>query len=696
MNIYNDVKKLLEKKKYKVAFEKFKEYIEKSIEDNNFSSESFKMELKGKRILINMTSDKKINKLFCSPLIKLLREKEIQNLQNYLLQCTYINNQFETLISNLDDLCDKLKNNNQTIALYKILNAFENLNHQIVSQKIDNPYNISEHIGMQREALYQNVIEALNMVLERWHNMSLNKEFNKKNFKEKDIVRLKPLSMDEDIWKTFINLNFLYWLSDEMYLNDMEIKDGKDFTEFQYIDPIEFIRYNLPSMRENSLNRKFTIELAQDNLYKDEIDYENVMGLKFEGEHFYLKLDLLEDVYDHLINSVNAGEIETVKIAKLLRVRKLSEIRYNDVNLREAFIFYMCIRNFADIYYNATEYYIDKYKKKPKCPFLSISIKALYWQYELLLSKVLGRKLTISDFEKWIDFFTFGKDKVFDLYYKPLVRNGDSVVIIPSLFLANNVYMTFIKHLQLLQIDMSSKGLIFEEENRNLLQKANLKVYNADYNFNYNSAQKKGNVKGDIDVIAWDEKYLFLAEVKNHLDPIDLNDYRGANKVLKKAHSQIEKILMYVKEEKKEFCETIGMSEEEFAGVKIVPFIIISGHYRSGEKYGDVQIVDYNSLEKFIVDGSLRIESNVKTLVEISLREEINSQELKNYLDVPYYYGLEGCYGPRFYRRNVAYMPRGMLVVSPNLPELDMESHKYKELFPNEEKVKELLESNQE
>ncbi|PFB76764.1 hypothetical protein CN286_19645 [Bacillus anthracis] len=693
MSIYNHVNELLEKKKYQSAVIKFKEYLMERMQSEDFSNEAFIQELKGKNILINMTSDEKRNRLFCSPVIKFLKEKEVHGLQNYLLQCTYINTQFEILIPELDHLFERLKNSHQRIALYKILSSFENPIHEILGRGIDNPYSISEHIGMQKEALYQNVIEALNLVLKRWHKMSLNNEFKNK-IREKDIHRLKPLSMSEDIWKTFVNLNFLYWLTDEIYLNDMEIKDEEDHTKFQYTNPIEFMRYTLPSIRENSLNRKFTIELAQDNFYKDEIDYEKVMGLRFEGKHFYLKLDLWQDVYNHMSNSIRVGEIETTKIASFLRVRNLSEIIYKDVNIQEAFTFYLCIRNMADIYYNATEHYIHKYKKYPQCPFLYIPIKALYDQYEDLLSTILGRKLTMNDFERWVDFFTFGTDDIFDLYYKPLVGNRDLVAIIPSLFLTNNVYMTFIKHLQLLQIDLSSKGHIFEEESRRLLQNANLNVHNSDYNFDYCSTQKGTNVKGDIDVIAWDEKYLFLAEVKNHLDPIESKDYRGANKVLKKAHSQIEKILMYVNEETKEFCEAIGMSEEEFNKVEIVPFIIISGHYRSGEKYEGIQIVDYNSLEKFVVDGSLKLESNIRTLVEIPLREEINSQELKNYLDAPYYYGLDGCYGPKFYQKSVAYMASGPLVVVPNLPKLDVNEYKFKDLFPDEERVRELLESN--
>lgn len=692
MNIYDIIIQLLEKKKYQLAYNKFKEYLEQVIQNEHFSKNTFIRELKGKQILINMTSDKKIGKLFCRPIIDLLLEKNIEGLNNYLLQCMYINDQFEILNSDLDNLLEELKDSNQSVALHKILGSFETLNHEILEEKNANPLNFHQYLVKQKETLYENGMEGLNIILKKWCSMSSKEEFKKKKTREKDIINLKPLALNQDTWLKIVGLKFLYWLIDETSINNMEIKKEKESIEFKYVDTNEYIRYRLPVLRESSLNGKFTINLSYGSPDLNEIDFDKVMALKYEGEHFILKLELI-DTYKHLLNSINVGRIESIKIAKFLRIKNLSEIDYKDINIQEAFMFYFCIRNMAEIYYNATEYYISKYKKYPKAPFLTVRMESLYYQYNRPLSKVFKRDLTMKDFEKWVEFFTFGSNNIFDLYYKPLIRDKGSIVIIPSLFLMNNVYMTFIKHLQYLKIDMSSKGTIFEQENRKLLSRANLKVNNEDYTFNYYSAKNKATVKGDIDLLAWDENYLFVAEVKNHLDPVEPEDYRGTNKVLKKAHSQLKKILMYIDECPKEFCEVVGMSEEKLKSLEIVPFIIISGYFRSGEKYEDIQVVDFNSLEKFIDDGYLSIKAIDKDLVKVSLRDEINSEEIKNYLDIPYYYGLEGCYAPMFYQKNTMIMPSGRLFVSNNLPEINWENYKYKELFPVEEKVRELIDS---
>lgn len=178
MNIYEFIQKLLNTKKYQVALNEYKKYIDENLSKNNFSNETFLKEIKGKKILLNLTSDRKINQIFCKQTIDYLRQKNIDGFEHYLAQCYYINSQFEILNGELDNIMDELKNNNQTMALYKILNSFENYNHKILNKKNEKPFSIFKYISTEKESLYESGVESLNIVLYSWYQ-------NRGQFKKK-------------------------------------------------------------------------------------------------------------------------------------------------------------------------------------------------------------------------------------------------------------------------------------------------------------------------------------------------------------------------------------------------------------------------------------------------------------------------------------------------------------------------------
>ncbi|MED5245119.1 hypothetical protein [Priestia sp. LL-8] len=691
LDIYTNVEQLLSKKKYEQAFLMMKLYIEKLIVNSGFSEKNFLQEVKGKKILINTTNDAKRKRLFCTPLINYLKLKNLHNLNEYLEQCEYINGEFESLNLDINDFLTRLKKDNQTIALFKILSTFENINHTILNNEKKNPYIIFNHVGSESEALYENNIEALNILIEKWASMCKEGLFSKKAHKEKDIEKLKPLSINEKMWQKNVSLKFLYWLINEVTLNKMVVKREENKVRFIYTDKDEYIRYRLPFIRESFLNKKFTYNLMNKKKNAKQIDYGKVLELKRGGEHFSLRLTP-QIIYENMENSINVGYSEYIKIATLLKVQGYSELEYNNVNIEEAFIFYYCLRNMATIYYEATEYFIKKYGKFPKAPFLCVSIKSLHEQLSYMLSKVFKRNIELDDINKWVRFFSFGEDKINDLYYKPLIKNKESIIIIPSLFLMNNMYMTFTRHLQMLQINLSNKGTLFEQAVRRLFINSGFVTYGDNYTFNYYSTSCGQEVKGDIDIIAHKGSHLFIAEVKNHLDPVEPEDYRSGNKVIKKANSQISKILRYIEEKTDEFCERVGINIEELNRLKIVPFIVISGYYRSGEKINGIPITDYNSLEKFIEDGELTIQAGEDILAKVPIRNaKMTTTDLINFLEEPYFYGLNGCYAPMLYVANTMQMSSKELFVSPDLPDLEKEKYKYSILFPNEDEMREVL-----
>lgn len=687
-DIYKYIEQLLHSKKYLKALDVLKEYYLAKIENESFKQVELANEIKGKRILINTTQDVKISKLFINPMIDyLISLPKMDFLNNYFYQCKYVNSEFEKLNSNLKIVLNKLKSGNHILALFKILSTFENKNHKILDVKKINPYKIYSQLGFDNDSLYESNIEALNLLIKDWYIMRKEGLFKEKWYKEKEVLNLKALSLNEEVMQNIHSLKFLYWLIDEINYHEMTIEQEELHIYFIYENIDEYIKVRLPGIRETYLMRKLNYGLINQHAKSKDINYEEIMKLKGNGEHFSLEFSI-EIIYENMIKSIDVGKVEYAKLLNILFIHNYSELKYKNVNIEEVFMFYFCLRNMADIYYGATEYFIDKHNKSPKAPFLFVSIESLHYQLSNMLSKLFNRQIKINDIEDWVNFFTFGEDGIFDLYYKPLVRIGNHVALIPSIFLMNNVYKTFARHLQFLGVDLSDKGDKFEEIVKYLFKNSGFKVYQEKYKFNYIQLDNI-NISGDIDLIAILDSYLFIGEVKNHLDPLDIKDYRSGDKVINKASKQIQKILKYIEDKDEEFASRIGISLGELELLKIVPFIVLSGYYRSGENIDGIPITDYSSLDKFINDGELIIALDKEITGKVVIRENALSGEIfMNHLTSPYFYGINGCYAPYLYLVNSMNINEHQVYALPRLEPFNTETYKYIDLYPNEEKIK--------
>ncbi|MEI7028311.1 hypothetical protein [Paenibacillus sp. y28] len=281
--------------------------------------------------------------------------------------------------------------------------------------------------------------------------------------------------------------------------------------------------------------------------------------------------------------------------------------------------------------FNATKLFITKNNLLPQAPVLLIKIEQLYEIFFDLFSSGIESGLNREVFESWISFYSFGSDKIFDLYYKPLIRMDDNIFIIPSIFLCNNIYRTFIKHLRMLKVNLSEKGEVFEKQSRRLFSENGLIVHSNNYPFQYHCPNDRSEIKGDIDIIAIKDKHIFVGEAKNHLDPLELDDYRAGNKVVKKGVSQIKKILRYIEDNKIEFSQKISIENlEEYT---IVPFVLLSSYYGSGQIVEGIPVIDYSALDKYLSDGTLRAYSGMEVIAEVRLRgDDFTSEELKDFL----------------------------------------------------------------
>lgn len=127
---------------------------------------------------------------------------------------------------------------------------------------------------------------------------------------------------------------------------------------------------------------------------------------------------------------------------------------------------------------------------------------------------------SISDevLDELIYYYTYGAYGIFDVFCTPLLKYDNQYIIIPSVIMSNNFGRIFIDHIGKLEIDLKD-GNIFEE---------NLKIMLSDHDFKVYSPQKpqlnfttrNGN-KGDIDILAIKDNYIFCAQLKNKPMPLD-------------------------------------------------------------------------------------------------------------------------------------------------------------------------------
>lgn len=130
-----------------------------------------------------------------------------------------------------------------------------------------------------------------------------------------------------------------------------------------------------------------------------------------------------------------------------------------------------------------------------------------------------------------------------------------------------------------------------------------------------------------------------------------------------------------------EFFQKNLIEDEE--DIIIVPFVLLSSYYGSGQIVEGIPIIDYSALDKYLSDGTLRAYSGEQVISEIRLRgDNVTSKELKDFLDSPHFKGKDGCYAFHFLKRNIMNIDDHILSVNIDLKEFTIETdYKYASLF---------------
>jgi hypothetical protein len=643
-----ELKLLLERKQYKQAADFLKSNITRNVEENQ-QNELINF-LRKEMLLLNISGDHNQTTLFCEKVMKHCLNIGL-DLAEYIEQCRVLNSELDWYGEQYKQVIRDLYSLDSFTALHVILAIFENLNQYLLSAKpneLEQVFYFSYVYGM--ETSYESGISALNRLLKLWFEGTQAGYFR---------GRFEGLPYVSDAFKDLRNklapiirsLNFLEWLCKEVSLHHVSMENKESEVLFIINNFEEYRHFKLPFIRETArMQNAFRTFLNSEKIFNwknEEIDYSTIVKIKESGDDFRLEIDQKSFIEAYKLSTETAYQSHLL-IMEDMYINNMHELKIKNtsVTVMDLFFFYYCLKTMALIYFKATEYFIQTYKKEARAPYLVTDKKSIGETFIPLLTKVLRRKVVQSEINELIDLFSFGNNNIFDLYYKPLVVRDDKVSLIPSIFMMNNFSKTFLHHMNELEINLADRGHGFEEVIQALFTEHDFTVHPGPLPYSYEYENKR--INSDIDLVAKKGKYLFLGQLKNRLEPMEPKDYRGADKKIKIGVNQAEQAELYIKRNPDEFCNRFGISREELDELIIRPFVLVSCFYGSGQVIRNIPIIDSSAVFRFFDIGEIKIfpgedepySRKIRTPGEV-LPEEFNEFLLKPYFLEPDIYGIQ-------------------------------------------------------
>lgn len=199
--------------------------------------------------------------------------------------------------------------------------------------------------------------------------------------------------------------------------------------------------------------------------------------------------------------------------------------------------------------------------------------------------------------------------------------------------MSNNFGRTFIDHIGKLEIDLKD-GNIFEE---------NLKIMLSDHDFKVYSPQKpqlnfttrNGN-KGDIDILAIKDNYIFCAQLKNKPMPLDRQEHINYDRKINKAIKQLKFVTEFIGENPKKILDFYGI--KDLNKYKIIRFSVSSSFYRSGECLDGVFTTDISALNVLFDSGKITLNNGEKKKIKYLRKgDKVTAKEFEKFLKDPYF-----------------------------------------------------------
>lgn len=663
-NVLDKIDDLIETNNYKKLYTYLITYFS-TIKENEIINI-----VKYKELLLNKNSDINKKTKLIEPLKKYLKEKKI-SIEDYLQCCEVVNLEFNILNKRKREELKKMYNYNINVVLTNILSKIENYNHRIMEKSNRLTLNTANSLIEGRNLIqeYEYGIEGLSILLK---DIFFNrKRFEKHSFKNDDMFRKNI----ERCMKKTLRINKLHnCVTSIVHLNNMveqiqnydlkfinENLDNYIYFEFKNVE--EYKKKAIASKRcsihdlNHQIEYKSNLKLDkdfEDKLQKN-INWNNL--IEDDDKRLKVRFEIFSDeILSIMLESYKEFDYQTKEmlsnsfIGEEINNKIIGEnFKYN-ITYKEAINFYYILQVLSFTYFKATEVYTKRFKKEPIMSFLAIDINGLMKIIEPIYKSILDVTISEEKLRELLRFYSFSENDIFDLYYKPIIKLEENlIVIMPSVIKNNNFNRTFIEHMNLIKANFK-QGIAYEEYLKELFKKSGFIVYDKEspkLNFDIGN-----NKKGDIDLLMKKGKYIFYSQIKNRANPIESRDYIAFDrKINKKAIKQLNYAKEFLKSNPKYITDFFEI--DDLKDFELVPFIITNSFYASGDKRKGIYITDTSSLNVFLEKGEINIKNfQGKVVYTKKIKNGPVEEGLINHLKNPYfkdeklYYDL---YIPRAY-----------------------------------------------
>ncbi|MBV8042429.1 hypothetical protein [Pluralibacter sp.] len=191
------------------------------------------------------------------------------------------------------------------------------------------------------------------------------------------------------------------------------------------------------------------------------------------------------------------------------------------------------------------------------------------------------------------------KSDVIDIQYQPIIKMGESSLILPTVFACSNLIRSFAHSEKIHLSTFECRDYMIRNVN-NAFKSKGFKV-NIDFNYS----------KDEVDVVAFLDGYLFLFECKNPFHPVNDFELRNTYSHIKKGFSQINKFkrILSDKHHFRQFLKNLNIDLEL---VKEIHYAIINANRAlSGLQHDNIKVLHANELIGFLETGRISVADDV-------------------------------------------------------------------------------------
>jgi hypothetical protein len=221
-----------------------------------------------------------------------------------------------------------------------------------------------------------------------------------------------------------------------------------------------------------------------------------------------------------------------------------------------------------------------------------------------LLKQVSGLSRPVC--ERVLNFWTFSKETADDIWARPIIEYDQNHVIplIPCI-LHGSPLRLIERWMKFGGVDLAKRGTEFEAECRSTFKESiqsnnllkNSELLNHPYRFT-----KSDEDPGDVDLVFWINRTVFIAEIKCNLFPTKASERSRYHEDLVKGARQIIRKANCIRRNPTRFIKSIS-GLDSTGEIRVVPFVLTNLTFEVGECIDDVPITDRYILNKFLAEG---------------------------------------------------------------------------------------------